>query len=67
MIAWFRYERDFSGRWCPVVIWDEEKPIVPKDQGATPAVPVSSDCLSSDGSPMFGRLQAMFPTPREES
>lgn len=67
MNAWFRYERDFSCRWCPVVIWDDDKPSVPKDGGATPAVSVPPGCLASDGSPMFGRLQAMFPLPREES
>lgn len=67
MRAWFRYEKDFAGRYCPVVIHDDAKPTIPKHDAdrITGAVAVPDDCLSSDGSPMFGRLQARFPAPRE--
>lgn len=64
MSAWLRYERDFAGRWRPVV-YHMEKPAA--RDGATAAIEVPADCLSTDGSPMFGRLQAKFPAPKGES
>lgn len=63
MSEWFRYERDFASRWCPVVFHDGKPK--PSDR-ATAAIEVPADCLASDGSPMFGRLQAIFPPPPEE-
>lgn len=70
MSAWFRYERDFAQRFCPVVIYGDE-PRIPRgeEDRYTKAVAVPVDCLSTDGSPMFGRLQAIYPAPapKEES
>jgi len=61
--AWFRYERSL-GRWCPTV-HHTEKPRTPKgeEDRVTTAWPVPEDCLSADGSPMFGRLKERFPEP----
>lgn len=63
MTAWFRYEL-YLGRWCPVVIYGE-KPRAPKGEEYRFTAPqeVTSGHLGSDGSPMFGRLQAAFPAP----
>lgn len=65
-MSWFRYERT-NGRWCPVVIYGD-KPRTPKgeEERFTIAVPVPADCLGTDGAPMFGRLQAVFPAPVEK-
>lgn len=63
MTAWLRYEKDFAGRYCPVVYHDEKPK--PRD-GASAAVHVPADLLSVDGSPILGRLKAMFPAPVEE-
>lgn len=64
-VAWFRYERNFASRWCPVVLYNDSRPTIPKHDAdrITAAVAVPADCLASDGSPMFGRLQAIFPAP----
>lgn len=66
MKAWFRYERSL-GRWIPTVHYGE-KPKTPKDESAryTAAVEVGPGFLATDGSPMFGRLQAAFPAPGGE-
>lgn len=66
MKAWFRYERDFAQRWCPVVLYDDARPArKPFDDGrVTDMIEVPASCLASDGSPMFGRLQAIYPPPR---
>jgi hypothetical protein len=68
MNMWFRYERDFARRWCPVVHYGE-LPRTPKDQAdrLTTPIPVPPDCLDTAGEPMFGRLQAIFPAPRDET
>lgn len=63
MTAWFRYERDFARRWCPVVIY-AGKPV--SKEGASPAFEVPHDCLSPDGSPLFGKLKARFPAPEND-
>lgn len=62
-MSWFRYERH-AGRWCPVVYHDT-KPNIPKgeEDRFTGAIEVPTDCLSTSGEPMFGRLQAKFPAP----
>lgn len=65
MKAWFRYERSL-GRWMPTVHYGE-KPKTPADDAEryTAAVDVDRTFLASDGSPMFGRLQAAYPAPGE--
>lgn len=65
-MMWFRYERSFCCRWCPVVIYGD-KPGIPKDGSATAAIEVPPDCLDTSGEPLFGRLQAKFPPPKEQS
>lgn len=63
--AWFRYERN-NGRWRPVV-YHGARPGIPKgeeDRFST-LWPVPQDCLTEDGSPMFGKLQARFPVPKD--
>ncbi len=62
--AWFRYE-SYNGRYGPVVIYEKRKP--EKGERFTEAHPVPKDCLSEDGSPLFGRLQERFPAPTEVS
>lgn len=64
---WFRYERSNS-RWCPVV-YHQDRPAdrKPGEQfPATNSVEVPQSCVDVDGSPNFGRLQAMFPPPEEK-
>jgi hypothetical protein len=63
--AWFRYERQNS-RWCPVVYYGDQ-PKVPngEEDRFSASHAVAEGHLASDGSPMFGRLQAAFPAPGE--
>lgn len=65
-MMWFLYERDFARRWVPVV-YHGDKPNPRKDGSATGAIEVPPDCIGPDGQPMFGRLQAKFPPPKEQS
>ena len=59
--AWFRYEPDHACRWIPVVYYSATPK---KVDGSTDLRPVPDDCLSPDGSPMFGLLKTRFPAPK---
>lgn len=64
--AWFVYEKSMSGIWGPAVIYgDQPKRLRHEEHMMTNPIEVPLDCLSSDGSPMFGRLQAIYPPPQE--
>ncbi|HEU4986882.1 MAG TPA: hypothetical protein VFT89_07435 [Rhizobiaceae bacterium] len=54
------YERDFSGRWCPVVYADKPKAT---DSRSAP-IEVPADCIVN-GEVVWGKLQARFPAPKE--
>ena len=63
MNAFFRHERH-NGRWCPTVYYDDKpKPPKGEEERFTSFVSVPADCMSDDGSPLFGRLQSLFPAP----
>lgn len=66
MSAWFCYERDFGGRWCPVV-HHMQQPKAKKDEEHRLAGPwaVPDDCVGQDGHPMLGALQRRFPVPKQ--
>lgn len=61
--AWFRWEMDHACRWCPAVFYGD-RPKASSDR-VTGAIEVPADCLSDDGSPIFGKLQRRFPPPKE--
>jgi hypothetical protein len=65
--AWFRWEANLAGNWCPVVIYDKQRPAVPRheEHRMSGAFPVPPEGLGADGSPMFGKLTALFPNPDE--
>lgn len=65
--AWFGYERQ-NGRWCPFVSYGD-KPKVPdgEEDRFSASYAVTEGHLGSDGSPLFGRLQAAFPAPGERN
>ena len=61
--AWFRWERT-NGRWSPVVIYgDKPKARKGEEDRFTPPNILPAECLSFDGSPIFGTLQRLFPAP----
>jgi hypothetical protein len=64
--AWFRYEGSQAGAWVPVVIYGR-KPTHDQREGyrITGAEAVPPEGLAADGSPMFGKLQALFPPPEK--
>lgn len=71
MTFYFCYEKQPSGGWAPVV-YHGEAPKTEKVSGddktrRSTVWPVPPDCLgSTDGQPLWGRLQAKFPAPKDE-
>lgn len=58
-MAYFTYERDFAGRWQPVVYHRDK----PRNADSAPVWPVPTGMMDDDGSPHFGALRDAFPAP----
>lgn len=63
----FAYEKDFAGRYCPVVYYNEKPSKRMEGEPVRSAVyDVPPECIGGDGEPMFSRLVKRFPPPQEK-
>lgn len=63
----FGYEKDFANRWQPVVHFEKpSRSVNGSDRERTTLFDVPVELLGQDGvSPQFGKLQTLFPAPKE--
>lgn len=66
--AWFIWEKSISGIWGPAVVYgDRPKTRKHEEHMMTSPRKVPDECLTADGSPMFGRLIALYPKPSDQT
>lgn len=67
-IAYFVYEKNNTARWQPVVYYDKPAPKINDSIERANEQPLFETdigtLLSSDKSPIFGALQAKYPSPQ---
>lgn len=66
-MAYFVYERSFDRSWSPVVYFEKpSKSVNCSDPERSQFWNVPDELLGCDGvSPQFGKLQTLFPAPKE--
>jgi len=67
MTSYFCYEKDFSGRYSPVVYHNSKptKTVNGSEPERSTFYEIPAELMGSDGqSPEFGKLMIMFPAPK---